>query len=159
MSSTPSADTISQMNHLSKRLDNDPRFMAWVLNAYQLQEKISNQRLLDILNTTPSGLARLSLCIRPDSQSASFAGQIGQIAEYAQIDTLILATIVRQVESIEGFAQRPVPAYKSAEAPTFQPAALLSAARDREEDDATVNGGQQPSDTEKDKDEDNDLVG
>jgi hypothetical protein len=126
---------IKPMAMLARRLQHDPRFMAYVLVAYQQQEGIKAEDLALELGTLPEMLERLALCQRPPSDSPRFAELLREIADYTLTDEALLANILRRVDSLEKFLQRPV-ALSTPEviAPTISPlTGLLAAARDRDE--------------------------
>ena len=75
--------------------------MAYVLTTYQRQERLSDDALSQYLNATPAAMPRLALCKRPASDSPQFADQIRQIADYAGVDAVQLANMVRQVSSLD----------------------------------------------------------
>ncbi|MBE7556753.1 MAG: hypothetical protein HS126_37380 [Anaerolineales bacterium] len=128
--------------------------MAQVLAAYQKQERLSDQALIAHLNTTSKMLTRLALCKKPDPNSSEFANQIRQIASYTEIEVAQIASIVRQVESLQKLAERSepnVPQDTTAHQPQLRKG-LLAAARDRTE--AEADQPPPPEEDEKDISED-----
>jgi hypothetical protein len=107
------------MGQLVKGLQSDPDFMAYVLARYQHQEKISDQDLPAVLGTLPGLVSRLAVCRRPDTSAPNFATRVREIADYTLVDEALLASIIRQVSSIDALSK-------------FEQHQLL-AARDRDE--------------------------
>ena len=127
---------------LASRLRSDPRYMSYVLAAYQRQENLTDEDLAQELGTLPMLIVRLALCRRPASSSPQFAEQVREIADYTLTDEAQLANILRQVDGLEKLAERPI----ALEAPEVEAQSrhpltgLLTAARDRDEsmdDEAT----------------------
>ena len=144
-----SQESITALAALARRLRNDPRYMSYVLAAYQKQEGLMDEDLIQELGTLPALVSRLAVCKRPDSSSAHFAEQVRELADYTLIGEAQLAGILRQVEAIEKLAGRPT-TLNTAELETqssHSPTGLLAAARDRYEqgDDETQ---QQDEDSE-----------
>ncbi|MBL8207299.1 MAG: hypothetical protein JNM09_23905 [Blastocatellia bacterium] len=119
----------------ARRLQNDARFMAYVLAAYRRQEGLSEEELASELGIWPEMLTRLALCQRPHSDATQFAEQVRRIADYTLIDEAQLAGMLRQVESLERLAQRPLtaPAMTEQSLPVW---GVLAAARDCEDEEA-----------------------
>jgi hypothetical protein len=122
-------------SRFARRLQSNPRFMAYVLHAYCQQEGFEFGELAGELGIAPEMLVRLALCRRPPGDAPSFAEQVRTIADYTLTDDAQLANILRQVESLEKLAQIPVPlAAPEAESLAIEiPSGLLAAARDHEE--------------------------
>ena len=57
------------LKSLAQRLEADPRFMAYALAQYRRQEGIGVEELAQSLGMMPEMMARLALCLRPDSRS------------------------------------------------------------------------------------------
>jgi hypothetical protein len=153
-----SVGTLGQMERLTKRLQNDPRFMAWVLDNYKRQERINDQTILTILNTNSEGLSRLLLCLCPDTQSDSFANQVRLIGEYTQIDPIMLAKIVRQVKSLQGLSNHPVNR-GGVDNPVIQSDAIFSAARDRVDNEYGASNDVGSIENQEKKETDDGMVG
>ncbi len=144
-----SARTLEQMRNMAERLSANPSYMAWILTAYKKQERASDAKLLEALNTTTNMLYRLALCRRPSSQEVGFADGLRQLATYTSIDPLLLASLIRQVESLESLGAMPnkiEPAVNNQRASAS--AGVLAAARDRDEDDQPVSPSQDTADGE-----------
>ena len=92
---------------LARRLKDNPNFMGYVLAVYQAQERMDDSALAEHLDTTLDMLSRLALCKRPETISVEFADQVRQIATYINADPVMLANVVRQVDSLEELAKRP----------------------------------------------------
>lgn len=105
MTKKPGPSRKSPLSDFVARLQNDESYMAWVLDTYQKQERMSPEQLQKKLETTSKMFTRLALCKRPDVQSSDFAKQVRQLASYTEIDTLQLANILRQVSVLDAFSQ------------------------------------------------------
>lgn len=122
--------TLHQLRLMASKLQNDPTTMSWVISTYQKQEKLSLYKLSTILRTTEDALVKLALCKRPNANSNDFSQQVARIANYTNIDLLLLTNLIRQVESVTVFSEKP-----NVNSATSQTPAQLgfSAARDRSE--------------------------
>ena len=92
--------TLHQLQLMVTKFQDDPAYMAWIISAYQKQEKFSAYKLIEVLHTTEETLAKLALCKRPDTNSKDFGKQVAQISEYTKIDLLLLLKMIRRVESV-----------------------------------------------------------
>ena len=92
--------TLRQLQLMVTRFQDDPTYMAWIISAYQKQEKFSAHKVIEVLHTTEETLAKLALCKRPDTSSKDFRKQVAQISEYTKIDLLLLSEMIRRVESV-----------------------------------------------------------
>lgn len=126
---------------LARKLRGNPRYMAYVLDAYRRQERLSDEELAETLGILPELVVRLETCLRPDVDSPRFAVHVSELADFSLTDEAQLASILRQVDSLEELAELPV---ATAEVEAWDDASLglnlsglLTAARDRE-DDASV---------------------
>lgn len=127
--------SITPLAKLVGRLENNARFMAYVLAQYRKQEELTLQELVEELGAVPAMLVRLALCGRPDTGSPEFSEQLREIADYTLTDEVQLAEILRQVEVLEKFSQRTKIDDSSQPEVTSSGAlsGLLAAARDRSE--------------------------
>jgi hypothetical protein len=128
-------DFSAQLAALAERASQAPEFFAAVLAAFQRQENLTREGILKRLQTTPELLARLALCRRPKSDSASFCEDIRKIADFTDIDPVALVAMVRQVDALEALsAQGKIVCLNAAGngKPTDIQSRLLAAARDRE---------------------------
>lgn len=141
--------------HLASRLKTDAAFMAGVLAIYQEQEGLTERELSESLGLSDLEMARLSLCKRPDTAERDFADQVRQISNYVSADALKIANMIRQVEATQQFktwAQTEIPPQEDPRTRAL-PAGLLSAARDRAEEDVDEqvdDMDQQPNNSEDD---------
>lgn len=133
------------LSGLASRLQNDPRFMSYVLAAYRQQEGLNVKELAQEFGTLPAMLLRLAICKRPNPNSTQFAEQVRELADYTLTDEAQLANILRQVDSLEKLAQRRVgtvsPDTVGQTADSF--AGLLAAARDRDESEDALASDEQ----------------
>jgi len=102
-----SVRTLQQLQTIVRQLQDNPSYMAWIISRYQRQEKLSSQKLTNLLGINEESLAKIALCIRPDSNSSDFSKQIHQISEYTGIDPLALAKFIHQSESVIALSSRP----------------------------------------------------
>src|SRR5687767_8871304 len=96
--------SLEQLSALVKRLEKDPKYMAWILASYQRQEKISENKLLEKLQISHETLLRLALCISPNTESIEFHEHVRKISSYCNIDGLLIVNIIRQVESLHALS-------------------------------------------------------
>jgi hypothetical protein len=75
-------------------------YLAGLLEIYQEQEGVDDQQLAILLGGEVSSLPRLALCQRPRSVS-HFRQDIERIAQYAHVQPVALARLVRSAEAIE----------------------------------------------------------
>lgn len=132
------SDTLYHLERLARKLRANPDYMASVLAVYQQHEQLSEAALAHRLSIDSTQLTRLALCKRPNTQSVNFPEQIHQIAIYVGAGEIALAQIIRLVESLQVFSslaagEKPV---TSTATPESMMSGLLSAARDRQEDDS-----------------------
>jgi hypothetical protein len=106
---------------LIKQLAKRPEFMAYVLNRYLEQEKLSPEELAEELGTSPELALRLWLCKRPDPKSHDFRLLVQELADYCLADEVALAKVLRQVAWLEQIGS------------PSSSQAFLAAARDRED--------------------------
>ncbi len=106
MTNKPDARTLHQLRLMATKLQNDPTTMAWIITTYQKQESLSLDKLSRVLNTTEDALVKLALCKRPNTNSSDFSQQVAQIAQYTNIDLVLLTNLIRQVESVVAFSEK-----------------------------------------------------
>lgn len=97
--------TLHQLKLMMAKLQNDPTTMAWIIGSYQKQEGLSWDTITDVLRTTEEILLRLALCKRPDPNSSDFRQQVLQLAQFANIDLVLLTNMIRQVDSVTVFSR------------------------------------------------------
>ena len=119
----------------SARLSHDSHYMANLLSTYKRYERVSNEDVAKLLDTSPAAIVRLSLCRRPNSGSKDFGEQVKQLSVYANADVVRLANLNRQVEGLEALKFESHPEVKNELAPRGSTAEIgrLVAARDRQE--------------------------
>lgn len=121
---------------LARSLRHDPRFMSHALATHYRQDELDVIPLAEDLGISHDLLIRLALCRRPDSTSEEFANQVREIADYTLTDEAQLASLLRQVDTLEKFAQLEGSAPDMAFEPRSLPVTgVLAAARDRDEED------------------------
>ncbi len=127
-------ETMNPFSSLALKLQRNPRFMAYVLAAYQRQESLSDEELAEALGAMPELIVRLALCRRPSVSAPQFAEQVRELADYTLIDEAQLASIVRQVDGLERLAGLPHAVPEGEAQAGLSLSGLLAAARDREEE-------------------------
>jgi hypothetical protein len=130
-----SAETkeLNLLKGLSRRLQGDPAYMAYVLAMYKKQEGLDDEDLATYLNSFPEFVLRLELCKRPEADALDFAEQVRSLSDFTLIDETVLAHIIRQVDSLALLANNPTMAEKETSAACNQLSGALAAARDRDE--------------------------
>jgi hypothetical protein len=103
---------------VAARLASSPKSMAWILARYKEIEDVDDASIARQLGVDEHQLHHLAMFGRP--RPYLFTEDIETIAEHFDIDQLVLASLVRRVESLETFR-----AYQN-----FEATGLLAAARD-----------------------------
>jgi hypothetical protein len=106
MADKPDARTLHQLRLMATKLQNDPTTMAWIIGTYQKQEHLSWDKISSVLKTTEDVVVKLALCKRPDADSSDFGQQVTQLAQYTNIDLVLLINMIRHVESVAVLSSR-----------------------------------------------------
>jgi hypothetical protein len=139
------------LKSLAQRLETDPRFMAYALAQYRLQEGIEVEEIAQSLGMMPEMMARLAVCLRPDASSPQFAEQVREIADYTLADEGRMANLLRQVSSLEKLGRLPQsPAAADAEESALLMPGLLVVARDRDDEEEAQTAPDEPAPPEDD---------
>ena len=126
-------DSKIHLSSVAKKLQDDPNFMASVLHVYKSTEGLTDENIIDELQTNSDNLIRLSLCKRPIQDSTQFATQVRQLAEFANVNAGKLASLIRQADALNALNQ--IPKNQSDETkPIFSQAGILAAARDKDDE-------------------------
>lgn len=96
--------TQKQLSMLAERLRNNDRYMAWVLEVYRRQERMTVEALAEKLDAAPERYALLAICKRPERESDTFGDQVRQIAAYTNVNPAVLGNLIRQVDSLQTLA-------------------------------------------------------
>jgi hypothetical protein len=102
-------------------------FIARDLLFYRSLNGMGEEALSVLLRCTPESLHKLGLCRRPDVGSPVFRSQVQKIANFAGVDPVRLAALLRETETAKtmgAFSQSPG---------NLRTVGSLMAARDREE--------------------------
>ena len=106
---------------LSRRVENDPFFLASLLARYARAEGLDDASLADTLGCPADVLPALRLCRAPRAEPAEFREDVRRVAERFGLEALRLARVVRHAQSLEHLAAGPGAAH-----------GMLMAARDSE---------------------------
>jgi hypothetical protein len=106
MADKPDARTLHQLMLMATKLQNDPTTMAWIIGTYQKQEHLSWDKISSVLKTTEDVVVKLALCKRPATDSSDFGQQVTQLAQYTNIDLVLLINMIRHVESVTVLSSR-----------------------------------------------------
>ncbi len=117
------ARTSEGARKLAARLEDDSTTMAWVLARYREVEDTDDALIAITLGIDVARVPHLALCSRPRAEL--FRTDIETIAEHIGMDPLALAEVVRRVDAVTGFGQRP----------RGHRGGFLAAARDRAAED------------------------
>lgn len=112
-------DSADVLKMAGERACRDSDFLGYLLRIHREHEHLTENQLAEALDVNPELLPRLYLCRRPDSTRADFSERIRIIADYALVDSGVLAAIVRSVEAVESLSEN-------------RAAQILAAARDRD---------------------------
>lgn len=138
---------LNLLKGLSRRLQGDPAYMAYVLAMYKMHEGLDDEDLAAYLNSFPEFVVRLELCKRPEADAADFAEQVRSLSDFTLIDEAVLAHIIRQVDSLAELAHIPTLAEKDATV-LNQLSGALAAARDRDEAPSSSEAGDETDEKE-----------
>jgi hypothetical protein len=114
------------MRWAAKRAAEEAFLLGYDLREYRELHEASQDELASVLGCAPEALVCLSLCRRPDPAAQSFRADVEQIALHCGVNSLKLAALLREVDSIRTIKQSPLPAPT-----TFAESGLSAAARDR----------------------------
>jgi hypothetical protein len=92
-----SAEEQNHLALLAYQLEDDRRFMAYVLHQYRQRENLTEQDVIERLRTTPEMLVRLALCKRLNNRSPQFIEQLQQLAAYTEINIEQLRTLIQKL--------------------------------------------------------------
>ena len=154
MTDTPQKN-LYLLKQLADRLKDNRSYMAWVLAMYQRIERMDEDHLRTYLGTSLEILVRLATCKCPDPATTDFASQVRAIADYTQLDPVILANMIQQATALDTFTNIPYQQKDQSEWVRGLSPGMLSAARDRAEDDVEDNS----SSTDKNDGGDQDAAG
>jgi hypothetical protein len=133
---------------LAIRLEADARFIANTLYKYQRQEKLSRDELMQRFEFSNKQFAQLALCKRPNAESENFSSQIRKISSVTGVNASIIVGIIRQVDSLETLSHQPHPEEAIvSNRQTISYPGVLAAARDREDNQETEEGGVKNNDS------------
>lgn len=129
--------TQKQLSMLALRLQEDHRFMAWILEEYRKMEQITVDALAEKLDVTPERLTLLAVCKCPDRTAGIFSEQVRQIAAFTKANVAFLGNLIRQVDSLQIMADVSMDNLEPeiSDRPALFPSGLMAAARDRIEED------------------------
>lgn len=88
------------LEHLARRLESDPFFLACPLKLYQKSERLSEDALAAGLKCSKEGLLSVRLCRAPGGEEASFSDDIERIATTFSVDAGALAEAVRRGQAL-----------------------------------------------------------
>lgn len=90
----------NNLEHLARRLEDDPFFLACSLKHYAKSEGLTGEKLASGLKCTEESLLRVQLCRAPTADDDSFFGEIERIATRFSVDAQALAEAVRRGQAI-----------------------------------------------------------
>jgi hypothetical protein len=136
-----------RLESLARRLETDPRFMAYALALYRRQEGLEVEELAQYLGLIPEMMARMALCLLPDTRSPLFAEQVREIADYTLADEAQLANLLRQVSGLEKLERisQTTTTDSAGEASVPLMAGLLAVARDHDEEEEAQTPPDEPA--------------
>jgi len=156
-----SSRTLVQLQLLASILKNKPEFMAGVFASFQKIERLSDAELMQTLGVSPLAFSRIAICKRPPADSPEFVQELRQIADYANTDPVILANIIRQVDSLQALQSRQEgePETHPGSQPTRVKSGMLAATRDQiDQEQEADDGASAPIDQDEDRERRNDLA-
>lgn len=111
----PSPLTIKLMRALARKAERDQSFVAYALRQYMEMERIGEEELRNRLRCSEHGFLRLSLCRRPQVDSAGFRRDVERCAEVSGSDGIALANLLRAVRYKELMAEPGIVAARMSE--------------------------------------------
>lgn len=108
------------LRRAAARASEDEFFVASALAAYKSERELDNAELAAWLGCDASRLTRLGLCRRPETRSQGFGAEVQQIAAYAGVQPLALASLLKEVSALSALR-------------VAEPSATLLAARDADD--------------------------
>lgn len=87
---------------MMSKLASLPAYMAWYLNQYAKEEKITLEQVRERLQIDSEQFGRLAMCKVPNGRSTDFAARLKVIQTFTEANRFILATIIRKVDALEG---------------------------------------------------------
>lgn len=111
---------------LARRAGEDPHFLAFSLANFADQEGMGESQLMELLGTTPEGLASARLCASPRADPMGFREDVDRIARKFNLRRDALAEIAKRGQVLAALR-------RAAEEQSPDTAAPLLAARDRTE--------------------------
>jgi hypothetical protein len=97
----------NHLEHLARRLQDDPFFLACPLQLYAKSEGLSEEGLAAGLKCSKEALISVLLCRAPSGEHASFYEGIERVAARFSVDAGALADAVRRGQAIFHMARTP----------------------------------------------------
>jgi hypothetical protein len=97
----------NHLEHLARRLEDDPFFLACPLQLYAESEGLSEDRLAAGLRCSKEALLSVRLCRAPSGEDESFHEGIERIAAKFSVDADALAEAVRRGQAIFHMTRMP----------------------------------------------------
>ena len=97
----------NHLEHLARRLQDDPFFLACPLQLYARSEELNEEGLAAGLKCSKEALISVLLCRAPSGEDASFYEGIERIAARFSVDAEALADAVRRGQAIFHMARTP----------------------------------------------------
>jgi hypothetical protein len=95
----------THLEHMARRLESDPFFLACPLMLYQKSEGLSDDALAAGLKCSGEALVSVRLCRAPAGEDESFYDDIERIAARFSVDAAALAEAVRRGQALFRMAQ------------------------------------------------------
>jgi hypothetical protein len=120
------------LEHLARRLEGDPNFVACPLTLYAQSECLDKGSLASKMRCSTETLTLICLCRAPSGESEFFQDGVDRIAAKYSVDADLLAEAIRRGQAVFKMRQN------------AESARTLLAARDGPEKGATEDGGAKP---------------
>ena len=92
---------IDPLEHMARRVEGDPRFLAPALAHYARGEGLDDRDLARALGCPPGDLAALRLCRMPASDPAGFRKDVDRLAARFGLSAGTLAEAVRRWQNLQ----------------------------------------------------------
>jgi hypothetical protein len=93
-------DTNRLLSKLARRLREDQRHMAYVLELYRRRHGLDDEALMQKMGALPEMFVRLALCRRPEESSMIFDNQLRELSDYTLIKESLLRELIGQAREI-----------------------------------------------------------
>ncbi len=92
---------MSPLEHMARRVANDPFFLGAILHCYAESEQLTPAALANYLGCSVETLPQVQLCRAPRAEAGAFTHDIELIANRFHLDTERLMEVVRHGQALQ----------------------------------------------------------